>query len=63
MSDEAMILVANLSYFLGFSLILFLGFFIIQMSETWGYPPLNDTAEAASRVHKALAERGWRIRP
>ncbi|KAL1558242.1 serine/threonine protein kinase [Salvia divinorum] len=34
-----------------------------DMSETWGYPPLNDTAEAASQVHKALAERGWRIRP
>lgn len=45
----------DLSYFFGFSL--------CQMSETWGYPPLNDTAEAASRVHKALAERGWRIRP
>lgn len=34
-----------------------------DMSDSWSYPPLNDTAEAASRVHKALAERGWRIRP
>ncbi|KAL0390657.1 UNVERIFIED_CONTAM: Mitochondrial fission protein ELM1 [Sesamum calycinum] len=34
-----------------------------DMSESWSYPPLNDTAEAASRVHKALAERGWRLRP
>ncbi|KAK4408426.1 Mitochondrial fission protein ELM1 [Sesamum angolense] len=37
--------------------------FLIMMSESWSYPPLNDTAEAASRVHKALAERGWRLRP
>ncbi|KAK4492275.1 hypothetical protein RD792_003078 [Penstemon davidsonii] len=34
-----------------------------DMSESWSYPPLNDTAEAATRVHKALAERGWRLRP
>ncbi|CAI9105682.1 OLC1v1004664C3 [Oldenlandia corymbosa var. corymbosa] len=34
-----------------------------DMSETWSYPPLNDTAEAANRVHQALAGRGWRIRP
>ncbi|CAL9000132.1 unnamed protein product [Prunus brigantina] len=34
-----------------------------NISESWSYPPLNDTAEAASRVHKALAERGWRLRP
>ncbi|XP_048137100.1 mitochondrial fission protein ELM1 isoform X2 [Rhodamnia argentea] len=30
--------------------------------ESWSYPPLNDTAEAASRVREALAERGWRLR-
>ncbi|GKD59761.1 mitochondrial fission protein ELM1, partial [Tanacetum coccineum] len=29
-----------------------------DMSESWSYPPLNDTAEAANRVHEALAERG-----
>ncbi|XAR60159.1 hypothetical protein NMG60_11033415 [Bertholletia excelsa] len=34
-----------------------------DMSEMWSYPPLNDTAEAAHRVHEALAERGWRLRP
>uniref|UniRef100_A0A5B7C1V9 Mitochondrial fission protein ELM1 n=1 Tax=Davidia involucrata TaxID=16924 RepID=A0A5B7C1V9_DAVIN len=34
-----------------------------NMSESWSYPPLNDTAEAANRVHEALAERGWRLRP
>ncbi|KAL6563680.1 serine/threonine protein kinase [Orobanche gracilis] len=34
-----------------------------DMSESWSYPPLNDTSEAASQVHKALAERGWRLRP
>ncbi|KAA8544282.1 hypothetical protein F0562_022294 [Nyssa sinensis] len=34
-----------------------------DMSESWSYPPLNDTAEAANRVHEALAERGWRLRP
>ncbi|XP_059627708.1 mitochondrial fission protein ELM1 [Cornus florida] len=34
-----------------------------DMSEIWSYPPLNDTAEAANRVHVALAERGWRLRP
>ncbi|KAK4777736.1 hypothetical protein SAY87_017923 [Trapa incisa] len=33
-----------------------------DMSETWSYPPLNDTAEAANGVRKALAERGWSIR-
>lgn len=30
--------------------------------ESWSYPPLNDTAEAANRVREALAERGWRLR-
>ena len=34
-----------------------------QITESWSYPPLNDTAEAASKVLQALAERGWRLRP
>ncbi|KAK9279946.1 hypothetical protein L1049_013630 [Liquidambar formosana] len=34
-----------------------------DISESWSYPPLNDTAEAANRVHEALAERGLRLRP
>ncbi|KAL4182580.1 hypothetical protein AMTRI_Chr11g150820 [Amborella trichopoda] len=34
-----------------------------DISESWSYPPLNDTAEAASRVRQALAERGWTLRP
>lgn len=34
-----------------------------DISESWSYPPLNDTAEAANRVHEALAERGWKLRP
>ncbi|KAM7496952.1 hypothetical protein LguiA_021366 [Lonicera macranthoides] len=34
-----------------------------DMSESWSYPPLNDTAEAANRVHEALVDRGWRLRP
>ncbi|OAY38227.1 mitochondrial fission protein ELM1 isoform X2 [Manihot esculenta] len=34
-----------------------------DISESWSYPPLNDTAEAARRVHEALAERGLRLRP
>ncbi|GLT90026.1 hypothetical protein SLE2022_079790 [Rubroshorea leprosula] len=33
-----------------------------DISESWSYPPLNDTAEAAERVIEALAERGWTIR-
>ncbi|KAG2274481.1 hypothetical protein Bca4012_045543 [Brassica carinata] len=33
-----------------------------DMSESWGYPPLNDTAEAAMRVRSALAARGWSLR-
>lgn len=37
--------------------------YTFQMSDSWSYPPLNDTAEAASRVHEALAERGWKLRP
>lgn len=34
-----------------------------DISESWSYPPLNDTAEAAIKVREALAERGWRLRP
>ncbi|CAK9140187.1 unnamed protein product [Ilex paraguariensis] len=34
-----------------------------NLSESWTYPPLNDTAEAASQVIEALAERGWRLQP
>ncbi|RZC78314.1 hypothetical protein C5167_002503 [Papaver somniferum] len=34
-----------------------------DISESWSYPPLNDTAEAAKRVQEAIAERGWRLRP
>ncbi|KAK9727028.1 hypothetical protein RND81_05G253300 [Saponaria officinalis] len=33
-----------------------------DMSETWSYPPLNDTAEAVSKIHQALAARGWTLR-
>ncbi|KAM7274341.1 hypothetical protein ACFE04_029005 [Oxalis oulophora] len=33
-----------------------------DISESWSYPPLNDTTEAAKRVRTALAERGWRVR-
>eukprot|EP00261_Vitis_vinifera_P022537 XP_010654122.1 PREDICTED: mitochondrial fission protein ELM1 isoform X3 [Vitis vinifera] len=32
-----------------------------NISESWSYSPLNGTAEAASRVHVALAERGWKV--
>ncbi|XP_016652110.1 PREDICTED: mitochondrial fission protein ELM1 [Prunus mume] len=32
-----------------------------DMFKSWSYKPLNDTAEAASRVKMALAERGWSI--
>lgn len=34
---------------------------VLQISVTWSYTPLNDTADAASQVIKALAERGWTI--
>ncbi|GLT81989.1 hypothetical protein SLE2022_004070 [Rubroshorea leprosula] len=34
-----------------------------DISVSWSYPPLNDTAEATRRVHEALAERGWSLRP
>ncbi|GKU93791.1 hypothetical protein SLEP1_g7358 [Rubroshorea leprosula] len=33
-----------------------------DISVSWSYPPLNDTAEAARRVHEALSERGWSLR-
>ncbi|KAJ7981195.1 Mitochondrial fission protein ELM1 [Quillaja saponaria] len=33
-----------------------------DISESWSYPPLNDTAKAARRVQEVLAERGWRLR-
>ncbi|XP_010452536.1 PREDICTED: mitochondrial fission protein ELM1-like isoform X1 [Camelina sativa] len=32
-----------------------------DMRERWSYSPLNDNAEAARRVIKDLAERGWKI--
>ncbi|KAM1109168.1 hypothetical protein ACFX15_008285 [Malus domestica] len=32
-----------------------------DMSQRWRYTPLNDTADAARRVNKTLAERGWSI--
>lgn len=32
-----------------------------QISESWSYSSLNDTAEAANRINLALAARGWRI--
>ncbi|XP_062112695.1 mitochondrial fission protein ELM1-like isoform X3 [Humulus lupulus] len=32
-----------------------------DMSQSWSYPPLNDTAEAAHGVNVALSERGWSI--
>lgn len=31
------------------------------MSQSWSYPTLNDTAEAAIAVKAALSERGWSI--
>ncbi|KAF6165838.1 hypothetical protein GIB67_012735 [Kingdonia uniflora] len=34
-----------------------------DISESWSYPPLNDTAEAANKVRQALSERGWTLRP
>ncbi|KAK1354562.1 mitochondrial fission protein ELM1 [Heracleum sosnowskyi] len=33
-----------------------------DISKSWSYPPLNDTAEAANRVREAIAERGWSLR-
>ncbi|CAI0544163.1 unnamed protein product [Linum tenue] len=34
-----------------------------DISESWSYPPLNDTAEAARRVVEALAQRDLTLRP
>lgn len=36
---------------------------VVQISESWSYPSLNDTAEAACRVVEALAEHGWTLQP
>ncbi|XP_021723350.1 mitochondrial fission protein ELM1-like [Chenopodium quinoa] len=33
-----------------------------DLTESWSYPPLNDTADAACKIHQALAERGWTLR-
>ncbi|CAJ1956172.1 unnamed protein product [Sphenostylis stenocarpa] len=33
-----------------------------DISENWSYPPLDDTADAAKRVHEALAARGWKLK-
>ncbi|XP_047173783.1 mitochondrial fission protein ELM1-like [Vigna umbellata] len=33
-----------------------------DISENWSYPPLEDTADAAKRVHEALAARGWKLK-
>ncbi|CAN6465998.1 unnamed protein product [Victoria cruziana] len=33
-----------------------------DMSDSWSYPPLSDTAEAACRVREALAEQGWTLK-
>lgn len=33
-----------------------------DISESWSYPPLNDTADAAKRVREALAARGWKLK-
>lgn len=32
-----------------------------DMRDSWSYPPLNDTLEAAKRIRGALAERGWSL--
>ncbi|XP_052173388.1 mitochondrial fission protein ELM1-like isoform X8 [Diospyros lotus] len=34
-----------------------------DISENWSYPPLDDTAKAATQVVEALSERGWRLQP
>ncbi|XP_014495021.1 mitochondrial fission protein ELM1 isoform X2 [Vigna radiata var. radiata] len=34
-----------------------------NITESWSYPPLNDTAEASRQVIAALAQRGWTIHP
>jgi mitochondrial fission protein ELM1 len=33
-----------------------------DISESWSYPPLNDTADAAKRIREALAARGWKLK-
>ncbi|KAI4300514.1 hypothetical protein L6164_033884 [Bauhinia variegata] len=33
-----------------------------NIAESCSYPPLNDTAEAASQVIAGIAQRGWTIR-
>jgi len=37
-------------------------FLNFQISESWSYPPLNDTADAAKRIREALAARGWKLK-
>uniref|UniRef100_A0A0E0KQC8 Mitochondrial fission protein ELM1 n=1 Tax=Oryza punctata TaxID=4537 RepID=A0A0E0KQC8_ORYPU len=32
-----------------------------DMSDNWGYPPLNDAIDVAARVREVLAERGWTV--
>ncbi|KAL8240245.1 hypothetical protein R6Q59_013600 [Mikania micrantha] len=34
-----------------------------NITETWIYPPLQDTTEAAEHVIRALAKRGWSLQP
>ncbi|KAK1421560.1 hypothetical protein QVD17_23993 [Tagetes erecta] len=34
-----------------------------NIAETWTYPPLQDTTEAAEHVIRALAKRGWNLQP
>ena len=36
-------------------------FFFLQISRSWSYPPLNDSAEVAPRIRKGIAERGRTI--
>ncbi|XP_047153366.1 mitochondrial fission protein ELM1 [Vigna umbellata] len=33
-----------------------------DISESWSYPPLSDTADAAKKVHEALGARGWKLK-
>ncbi|KAL1345604.1 hypothetical protein HN51_019341 [Arachis hypogaea] len=33
-----------------------------DISESWSYPPLNDTADAAKKVRESLAARGWKLK-
>ncbi|KAG8059060.1 hypothetical protein GUJ93_ZPchr0002g23658 [Zizania palustris] len=32
-----------------------------DVSNSWSYPPLNDTIEVATRVREVIAERGWSV--